>query len=271
MVPEDGAKRGSAPERPPGSSPCVMITVTEVVGSAPRAPGSRMLVTRTAQRGSIGGGNLEFQAVRQARELLEDTTGRDGFTEQYGLGPRLNQCCGGAVTLRFERMPEFGFEQREEPFLALTLFGAGHVGSALIPVLADLPLRVRWVDSRPGRFPDAVPPSVKKIVAADPVREVQRSPAGSLFLVMTHSHQLDEDICHEVLTRTDTPWLGLIGSKTKHARFAHRLAQRGVGAEALQRLECPVGHAGVAGKRPATIAVSIAAQLLAEQIPAEWR
>lgn len=273
-VPEDGQLHRPQLirlERLIGAGPCVIVTVLEVHGSAPRAPGSRMFVTMEGQEGSVGGGNLEFHAAARARELLLSGQAGQRTEETYGLGPSLNQCCGGAVKLGFELLQDARPKIPKERSLPLTLFGAGHVGSALVPLLADLPLDVRWVDGRPERFPGTLPANCEAIVSDRPVREVTRAPGGSLFLVMTHSHELDEDICFEALTRTDSPWLGLIGSDTKRARFVHRLAQRGVEAAALKRLACPVGHAGIAGKRPATIAVSVAAQLLMEHIPAEWR
>jgi xanthine dehydrogenase accessory factor len=88
---------------------------------------------------------------------------------------------------------------------------------------------------------------------------------------MTHSHQLDEDICHAILSRERCGWLGLIGSGTKYLRFRQRLAARGISEDSLDQLNCPVGDAGVKGKRPATIAVAIAAQLLAEKVPEAWK
>ena len=88
---------------------------------------------------------------------------------------------------------------------------------------------------------------------------------------MTHSHELDEDLCHAILNRGDFSWLGLIGSMSKRKRFEHRLAKRGIEQKQLDSLTCPVGMAGITGKRPATIAVSIAAQLLMEIVPESWR
>ena len=96
----------------------------------------------------------------------------------------------------------------------------------------------------------------------DPPAEVATAEAGSIFVVMTHSHQLDEEICLQILQRDDFAWLGLIGSETKRRRFVLRLGQRGIEPAHLERLVCSIGLCGIGGKEPATIALSLAAQLM---------
>lgn len=149
----------------------------------------------------------------------------------------------------------------------LCLYGAGHVATALVPLLAELPFELNWFDPLPGRMPERLPAHVTETSDHDPQATARFASAGAMHLVMTHSHALDEDICHAVLERGEFGWLGLIGSKSKRARFVHRLARRGIDAALLQRLVCPVGLPGVTGKRPATIAVAIAAQLAASLPP----
>lgn len=153
-------------------------------------------------------------------------------------------------------------ERLEAPDTPLFVFGAGHVGSALIPMLAGLPFAVTWVDGRDGVFPDTLPENVTARRASTAVEEVACAPAGAAFVVLTHSHALDYDICTAILRRTDFSFAGLIGSQTKAARFAHRFARDGITERQRARLVCPIGIAGIASKRPAAIAVSIAAQLL---------
>ncbi|MEE8340057.1 MAG: XdhC family protein, partial [Xanthomonadales bacterium] len=119
-----------------------------------------------------------------------------------------------------------------------------------------------WIDSREGLFPAGLPLTFETVHSDDPAAEVVKAEAGSIFVVMTHSHQLDEDICLQVLQRGDFAWLGLIGSVTKRRRFVHRLKQRGIGPSRLQRLVCPIGLSGIHGKQPATIALGLAAQLM---------
>lgn len=142
------------------------------------------------------------------------------------------------------------------------VFGAGHVGRALAKVLAELPFEVTWLDSRFDGFPADVPAGVRHIVAPRLAEKVDEAPAAALFLVLTHSHQLDLDICDRVLRRGDFAFLGLIGSATKKARFLHSLRDRGHSASALERLICPIGLVQVPGKQPMAIAVATAAQLL---------
>jgi xanthine dehydrogenase accessory factor len=143
------------------------------------------------------------------------------------------------------------------------LFGAGHVGRALAKVLSELPFEVTWLDSRFDGFPVDIPAGVGHIVAARLAEVVDDAPPATHFLVLTHSHQLDLEICDRVLRRGDFAFLGLIGSATKKARFLHSLRDRGHGAGMLERLICPIGLAQVPGKLPMAIAVSTAAQLLA--------
>jgi xanthine dehydrogenase accessory factor len=318
--------------------PCVLVTLNLISGSAPRDSGSRMIVTPIEVVGSIGGGNLEYKAIKMARDLLERKPPGYQGKEIYGLGPELNQCCGGAVALLYEVFDEsvpswleelqlciesgrpvvlassvdisesskrvitggksgggpppevseaaltllqspggepmitvekagpsdetWWLEQVREERKPVILFGAGHVGQAVVRALAPLPFRLTWVDSRSDVFPDAMPDHVRPVRTGTPLDLVDEAAPGSIFIVMTHSHQLDEDICFEVLQRDDFAWLGLIGSETKRRRFVHRLEQRGIESSRLNALVCPVGLAGIRGKQPATIALSLAAQLM---------
>jgi xanthine dehydrogenase accessory factor len=143
------------------------------------------------------------------------------------------------------------------------LFGAGHVGRALAKVLVDLPFGVTWLDSRYDGFPEEIPAGISHVTAPQLATKVDEAPPATLFLVMTHSHQLDLEVCDRVLRRGDFAFLGLIGSETKKARFVSALKGRGHSAAALERLVCPIGLAQVPGKQPMAIAVSTAAQLLA--------
>jgi xanthine dehydrogenase accessory factor len=144
----------------------------------------------------------------------------------------------------------------------LFIFGAGHVGKAMVPILAGLPFRVVWVDSRDDIFPGELPENVTAHQAATPVEFVERAPDGACFLVLTHSHALDYDLCKAILVRDTFCFLGLIGSHTKAARFAHRLTRDGLPPERIGRLVCPFGIAGIEAKQPQAIAVAVAAQLL---------
>jgi xanthine dehydrogenase accessory factor len=143
------------------------------------------------------------------------------------------------------------------------VFGAGHVGRALVPLLAALPCRVRWIDSREQEFPELIPNGVTKVVSEEPVDEVAELPPGCYCIVMTHNHQLDLELTAAILKRNDFTWFGLIGSKTKRVKFEHRLRERGFDEAVMARMRCPMGIAEVKGKLPIEIAVSIAGEIIA--------
>ncbi len=144
----------------------------------------------------------------------------------------------------------------------LFLFGAGHVGAAIVKALADLPCRVVWVDEREELFPVLQPANVLIEITDVPEAVVKTAPAGSSFLVMTHNHALDQRLSELVLKRDDVAWFGLIGSKSKRMQFEHRLHERGISEERLADMVCPIGVPGIIGKQPAVIAASVTAQLL---------
>jgi xanthine dehydrogenase accessory factor len=312
----------------------VLVTVVQVKGSAPREPGAKMLVWESGMAGSVGGGRLESGAIAFAHRMLAAGDGGAPVLESFSLGPDLNQCCGGRVSLLFElldasarlwlqewaiaaderepcavvarcrgnaitrmfvrpaalhdlRLPEllqrpirallaniravhvidtngelYVIEPAGERRENLFLFGAGHVGKALVRALAPLPFRINWIDGRSDAFPPDMPAEIVKVVSASPPGEVTGAPPGTLYLVMTHSHPLDLEICAHVLRREDFGFLGLIGSETKRARFASRLRAIGVPPHLLGRLTCPIGIPGIGSKEPAAIAAAVAAQLL---------
>lgn len=149
------------------------------------------------------------------------------------------------------------------PAFHIVLFGAGHVGQALVRILAELPCTVSWVDERDTQFPDDIPANVTIEDTDTPEVVIEQAPPDSYFLVMTHNHALDQHLCQHIFQRTDYAWFGLIGSRTKRHKFEHRLRARGVSAEQFEQMACPIGMAGIKGKQPAVIAVAVAAQLLA--------
>lgn len=149
------------------------------------------------------------------------------------------------------------------PRAHLLLFGAGHVGAAIVAALAPLPCRVTWVDERAELFPADVPANVTVEATDTPEALVEQAAPGASFLVMTHSHALDLRLCHAILSRPGRDWFGLIGSHTKRSQFEARLQERGVDAARIDAMVCPIGLPGVKGKAPAVIAASVAAQLLA--------
>jgi xanthine dehydrogenase accessory factor len=274
------------------------IVVAAVEGSAPREVGTAMLVWSAGQSGTIGGGALEWKAIQRARALLG--TGGQDLTRQ-ALGPNLNQCCGGAVTLLTETydaaptgpiiaratagqpMPlavsrllatarNMGHQPTArliqgwmiEPVTAarepLWIWGAGHVGRALVDVLSPLPdFSLTWVDIAPDRFPPN--PKAQVLALPDPAEAVALAPPNARHLIVTFSHSLDLELCHRLLGRGFTK-CGLIGSTTKWARFRSRLAALGHTQDQIARILCPIGDPAL-GKHPQAIAIGVAAQILA--------
>ena len=255
----------------------VRVVVESVQGSGPREAGAWMAVCADAIIASIGGGNLEFDAIAHARRLLAGEALE--LRRRVALGPTLGQCCGGVVHLRFERLSSADGErlrseqrQAERSLMPVALFGGGHVGRALVQLLAALPVRVHWIDSRDEIFPADLPECVQ-CEHSDPVQAaVPTLAADSRVLVMSFSHAEDLDIVAACLMRTrergDLPFIGLIGSKSKWAAFRHRLEARGFTADELAHVTSPIGVAGVAGKEPAVIALAVAAQLMQQRAAA---
>lgn len=231
----------------------VLVTLLGVRGSAPRDSGTKMVVSEQASFDTIGGGHLEHKATKIAQELL--SKGESGqYIEHFPLGPKLGQCCGGATSVLFE-----SFASNR---INIMLFGAGHVGHAIIPMLAGLPVRVQWVDEREALFPPTQYNNVEYVVSDCPSDEVASMPANSYYIVLTHNHQRDFDIASAILKRQDFAHLGLIGSDTKWKRFKQRFEHRGMSPQLIERITCPVGLSNVPGKLPMEVAVSIVGEII---------
>jgi xanthine dehydrogenase accessory protein XdhC len=239
------------------------ITIAEARGSTPRELGAAMLVDGDGRfTGTIGGGTLEWQALAEAQRLLR--SGEVRREMHFSLGPDLGQCCGGRVTLLFERVGEYATLARPTATPVL-LFGAGHVGRAIALAMAPLPFDIRWVDPRPNAFPQAFPPNVTPVAPRDPVTEIAGADSGALMVILTHSHALDLALCDAALRRADIPFVGVIGSATKRARFLSQLRAMGHEEETLKRLTCPIGLKDLGSKEPGVIAAGVAVQLLQEK------
>lgn len=247
------------------ATPAIVVEVTEALGSVPREAGTRMLVSADRCEGTIGGGHLELKAIERARRLL--VSGERGpQTAHYPLGPALGQCCGGAVTLGFRALDAKSLAAwpLAAPRFHLQLYGAGHVGRAIVRALAPLNVRIDWIDERDEEFPPEgeLPLHTRKIAVDAVEAEVREAPRGAFYLVLTHRHDLDLRIAEAILRRDDFAFFGLIGSATKRARFIHRFEAMGMAPEAIARMTCPIGLPGLAGKEPEVIAAGVAAQLL---------
>jgi xanthine dehydrogenase accessory factor len=269
--------------------PAVLVTITRTKGSAPRNAGTRMAVALHGDDpaslivgGTIGGGNLEHKVLEIAQQWLEnmhqlssESTLEAPEYKAFPLGASLGQCCGGWVEVRFEAvtlaelLAVDGWVQawREDAAIStlpVMLFGAGHVAQALVPMLCAIGAKLTWVDNREGAFTwgDYTPSvSVETISTEVPEAEISRAPSGTYFIIMTHSHALDQTLTQAVLRRDDAAFYGLIGSKTKRKLFENRLAMRGFTPATIAKLTCPLGIDGIDSKEPAAIALAIAAQI----------
>ena len=318
--------------------PAVMITVASIIGSTPREPGAKMIVTHEQIYGTIGGGNLEHQACAIARSQLDSS--ESSRLKRFPLGAGLGQCCGGLVNLMFEPVAassnwvasaaqfqargldwvrvvatdanesssqlmmtkdqldvevrqssdkneliekaksllqgsekatlckidkssdSFFFDVTRKSDFRLVLFGAGHVGRAIVNIMRDLPVQISWVDSRDNQFPSEIPDNVESICCDIPEAEVAAAPVGSYFLVMTHDHALDQCLAEQILKRDDFAFFGLIGSASKRRMFETRMQRRGIAQQRFERMICPIGVEGIRSKAPAAIAISVAAELM---------
>ena len=248
------------------AGPVAVALLERAAGSTPREAGAWMMVTPTETHGTIGGGEAERRTVEAARALLAG--GGAPTRIALPLGPDLDQCCGGHMTVALARAPDDlsglplalweGGPLLHDPAPApVIVYGAGHVGCALVAALAPLPFAVKLIDARA----EAVWPVEAAVPChrlALPETAAAEAPDDAFHLVMTHSHAVDLEIVAAVLARPFR-FLGLIGSATKRATFERRLAERGLDTS---RLTSPIGLAGIRGKAPAVIAASVAAQLL---------
>jgi xanthine dehydrogenase accessory factor len=175
---------------------------------------------------------------------------------QGGIGG----AAAGKVSVKQPFLERFG-----ENRTALLLFGAGHVGRALVLALSQLPFAVRWIDSRADQFPNYAPANVTPVRTDRPEQEIEAAPPGAFILIMTHSHPLDYSIAAAALRRPDLGFVGLIGSATKRARFKSQALRLGISEPQIARLVCPIGLPEIKGKEPSIIAAGIVAQLLIEK------
>lgn len=243
-------------------TPHVLVTVISTGGSTPRTSGTKMLVLADDVIDTIGGGQLEFQAVHQARELLLDPAKNHKNQQQIKqvlLGADAGQCCGGYATLLFESYPARAAK--------LLVFGAGHVAKALMPILGQLPVATRWIDNRPNMFPprETLAAHIECVLVKDPdipEQQLEQAPSGSRVLILTHDHALDYRLAETALKLDRFASIGVIGSDNKSKRFRHRLQANGISREQMSLMQCPVGLSDVGGKLPMEVAVSIAGQLI---------
>lgn len=243
----------------------VHVAVTRLEGSGPREAGAGMFVSTNALHGTIGGGQLEYMAIDHARRMLAE--GHDQTEMQVTLGPESGQCCGGRVWLALERLDRAGRARAIEADARnrqadpqVMIFGAGHVGRALVRVLAALPVQPLLVDTRAEELSQADAACDRRLVAL-PEAEIEGLRHGAAVVIVTHDHALDFLIAAEALKRPDLSYVGMIGSKTKRASFFGWARRNGIAADA-SHLTCPMAAGQKGDKRPEVIAVQIAAEVM---------
>jgi len=215
---------------------CVIVTRARSAAAT-----DKLIVTAATHKGTLGESALDHAAIEAARALLHE-----------GGTTRLAEIAG--VTCMLDPLRPCDWH--------IALFGAGHVGQALVRALAELPCRITWIDSRDAVFPANVPAHTTCVATDTPEAEVDAAPAGAYFLVMTHSHPLDQALTERILQRSDFAYFGLIGSASKRGQFERRLRARGFAPEQLAAMTCPIGVSGINDKRPAAIAIAVAAELV---------
>lgn len=244
----------------------ILVEIEAVKGSSPREAGTFMLVTQETIWETIGGGQFEYMAIDHARAMLRSGAAEDRM--DIPLGPEIGQCCGGRTLIRFRLVTteiaaalEARLKGEAEQQPAVFIFGAGHVGKALAEALSLLPLSLTVVETRENELRD-LPSAAASILTPMPEALVTKIPANGAAIIVTHDHALDFMIAKEALAREDLAYVGMIGSKTKRATFAHWLEREGESNCRLAKLILPIGGNGVRDKRPAVIAALVAAELL---------
>jgi len=326
----------------------VMVTIVQTKGSTPREMGAKFFVmpshlNATIIEGTIGGGNLEYQATQIARDLLSEPYSQKMTLKHFSLAAGLGMCCGGVVELLFEVLDQssmvwitqwiesqqkhpsailvtelkdddstkrvfnntehlehsdslpnrvnqvvykmmnhqdnkqentlvkginslFYMESHCENINHLYLFGAGHVGQAIVKVLQALAWQITWIDTRDNclnaNIIEQLPSNVFVCITDSPESEIDQAESNAYFLVMTHDHSLDFVLCEQILKKADFRYFGVIGSKTKRQRFEHRLLAKGLSESQIKKMVCPIGIDGISSKQANSIAVSVIAQLL---------
>ncbi len=276
------------------------VVVAAIRGSSPREVGAAMLVWKDGQSGTIGGGTLEFEAAQSARDgatgisqhalgpdlgqccggavtLLSEAYDTESLaalgetviaravgkacTMPLSVNRLLAQARAKGIAPETQLLDGWMIEPVHRPTRPIWIWGAGHVGRALVNVLAPIPeIAITWIDTGAERFPDVVPDGVTVLPATKPAELVRHAPMNAEHLILTYSHALDLELCHRLLNH-QFAFVGLIGSATKKARFRSRLAALGHTPERIGDITCPIGDTSL-GKHPQMIAVGVAAALL---------
>ena len=208
---------------------------------------NKLIVTESSQFGTFGHDLMDRNAITLARELL-----------QASASPLASRTKPVTAYVRDDMF----FDMINQSDFRLIIFGAGHIAQSIVSVLQNVDCEITWIDTRDNIFPRDIPYNVTILETDTPECEIDNLTAGCYILIMTHCHQLDLRLCHQVLKHQNFTFCGLIGSASKRNRFKKKLLARGITKQAINRLTCPIGIDNINGKIPQQIAISVAAQLL---------
>ena len=242
----------------------IKAKIINVKGSSPNKINDFMLVAPKDIFGTIGGGNLEYLVIEESKLMLKNKSKRKKLN--IPLGPGIGQCCGGYVeiilTLHKNTDAAMKDEKVNDSFKEdLYIFGAGHIGQALIETIGNLNFTTYLIDSREEYLKMSVNKDVNYLLSKEPWKVVNKLKDNAYYVVLTHSHEYDLKILNEILTKKFT-FVGLIGSTTKKKRFFKRLTENGHDKNIIKKIECPIGVDIGNSKDPNEIAFSIITRLI---------
>ena len=242
----------------------VKAKIFNVKGSSPNKINDIILISNDTIFGTIGGGNLEYLVVNEAKILINNKVNKKSLN--IPLGPGIGQCCGGYVQIKLSLHNNSSDALKNEKLFDegntnLYIFGAGHIGQALISKLENINFNTILIDSREDFLKMKNINNINYLLSKKPWEIVTRLKDNSYFVILTHSHDYDLKILNEVLKKNFT-FLGLIGSKTKKNRFFKRLIDNGHNKSLVEKIECPIGINIGNSKEPDEIAFSIITRLI---------
>lgn len=246
----------------------VVAKVVDTQGSTPRKKGACILMKKDGSRfGTVGGGKLEAEVEKYCRETFET---KESKIYHFRLKPEdqqgLDMRCGGDADVSVEYIDASKPESFIEDFdvnATAYIFGAGHVGLALEPILRYVNFTTKVIDDRPDfanreRFPDA-----DEVIVIDSFLDAYpgiETDENSYIVIVTRGHAGDYDVLKQTLRRT-TAYIGMIGSRHKVAELYRMLKEEGFSQEEIDRVYSPIGT-NIYAETPEEIAISVAGEMI---------
>lgn len=225
-----------------------LVTITESIGSTPRKVGSIMAVFENDILGTIGGGIVEFEVIKEARTLIK-TGESKGFS--YGMGPNdeLQLACGGSVK---------GFIKVFKSSNKLIVVGAGHIGRELTYMAKHLDFDITVLDDRKD-YGEINGLDVITGDITENIRSLNITP-NSYIVIASRGHRLDLDALREFI-KMDVKYIGMVGSKAKVLQVTGKVIEEGVSKELFDKVYSPIGL-NFSNGTPEEIAVEILSEIL---------